>query len=287
MYEVTAEVTLLWRALLSSIIAGSGLHIEWFDHAAPTPIAVLWRRSDLGAVFMCGLPFSQSSPQPLLIAAPVTEQSASRGEGCYWSEFVVRADSRFYSVDDCFGGRLALTVPGSQSGCAAPLEYFESLAVTAGRTPLFAELVAPTITPIGALQAVIGHVADIAPVDSYALSLIRAYRPDLACQVRVVGQTTPTPMPALVASPPGRAGRTVLQAGENVASESFVERLSAAFLAAHATPSLRPLMDGLLLQRFSRPRPESYDVLAERFAATAHFWRGHPIAGIIHPSFVW
>ena len=279
MYAVSPEVGSLWGGLFSSIIAGTNLRVELLEHPAPAPLDDLWRRSDMGAVFMCGLPFSRAAPQPVLVAAPVPSPAAFGGEACYWSEFVVRRESAFGSVADTFGARIAFTVPDSQSGCIAALTHFAPLAARAsGPTPLFAEIVAPTITPLGALQAVIHGAAEIAPIDSYAFSLLEAYRPDLIARVRVVGRTEPTPIPPLVASPE--------PAAEADTAES-VARLSSAFAVAHSTPAARPLMEQLLLQRFVRPDPASYALLQERYAAATEFWRSRALAAVTHAAFTW
>jgi ABC-type phosphate/phosphonate transport system substrate-binding protein len=272
MYGVSPEVSRCWRLLLESVASGAGLAdagaaLEWLEHPAPAPLEELWARPDMGAVFMCGLPFSRTVPQPVLVAAPVPSPPAFGGEARYWSEFVVRADSAFHSVDDTFGARIAFTVPGSQSGCIAALEYFQTFDT---RTALFAEIIAPTITPLGALDAVICGAAEIAPIDSYALALLRAHRPDLTARVRVVGRTAPTPIPPLVAS-----------------SGGHVEALSLALLAAHTDETLQPLLEPLQLQRFTRPQPAAYEALAAGFAATTQFWRAHRLAAVAHPAFVW
>jgi ABC-type phosphate/phosphonate transport system substrate-binding protein len=205
MYAVSPEAAGRWRALLTAIVAASGISVDVIEHPAPAPLEDLWRRTDQGAVFMCGLPFSRSVPQPVLMAAPVPSPAEYGGEPRYWSELVVRRDSGYRSVSDTFGGRLALTVPGSQSGCVAALSFFMS---AEREPPLFAEVIAPTVTPLGALSAVVRGDADIAPIDSYAFALLGRYRPDLAEQVRIVGRTTPTPIPPLVAS---QAGLEALQ----------------------------------------------------------------------------
>jgi len=268
MYSVSPQVGSVWRSLICAIVDASGLPIEWLEHPAPAPLDELWCRPDLGAVFMCGLPFSRSNPQPLLVAAPVPSPPAFGAEARYWSEFVVRRDSAFQSVADTFGRRLALTVPDSQSGCLAALSHFESLYVPSKRSaPLFAEIIAPTITPLGALNAVIGGDADIAPIDSYAFSLLGVHRPDLTAAVRVVGRTIPTPIPPLVSSGIG------------------VDALSAAFAVAHEDPALKPLMERLLLERFIRPDPSAYDVLRERCSAAQQFWRTRRLAAATHPAF--
>jgi ABC-type phosphate/phosphonate transport system substrate-binding protein len=268
MYSVSREVDEHWRALLSAIIATAGAPMELIEHAAPEPIENLWRRTDMGAVFMCGLPFSRAEPQPVLVAAPVPAPDEYGGEARYWSELVVRADSDFQSVADTFGSRIAFTVPESQSGYAAALTYLAGLETTGPATgPLFSEIVAPTITPLGALSAVIQGNAEVAPVDSYAFALLRRYRPDLTSQVRSVAQTRPTPIPALVAS-----GQPAPE-------------LQAAFLEAHQNDAIKPLMDALSLQRFVRPDAASYAVLRQRYEAATRHWRSRPLARITHPAF--
>jgi ABC-type phosphate/phosphonate transport system substrate-binding protein len=266
MYSVSPEAAALWRRLLTAVIEHSGLDIELLDHADPEPISELWQRGDMAAVFMCGLPYSLSHPRAELIAAPVPAPPEFLRLPQYWSEMVVRKNSELRTLGDTFGGRIALTVPDSQSGCLAALYYL----MTAGdRFPLYEEVIAPRITPLGAMSAVIDGAADIAPIDSYAYRLLQKYRPDLTSQLRVVARTAPTPIPPLVASGPGLG----------------LEHLQAAFLQAHRAPAMAPLMTALLLERFVRPDPDSYDALRLNFAAASRYWHEHRLAATVHPAF--
>jgi ABC-type phosphate/phosphonate transport system substrate-binding protein len=265
MYSVSAETAELWRVLLLGVAARARLPLGVIEHAAPRPIDELWRRSDMGAVFMCGLPYSRAEPRPILVAAPLPAPPEFAGRPEYWSEFVVRADSPAHSLEDTFGQRLALTVPDSQSGCVAALIHLMS--VHPGKAP-YREVIAPTITPLGAISAVLNQEADVAPIDAYALRLLRRYRPELTARLRVVARTSPTPIPVLVAS------------------ISDVEPLRAAFLSAHRDGELKIALEGLLLQGFSHPDPATYRVLGERSLAAAAHWREHRLATVIHPAFV-
>jgi ABC-type phosphate/phosphonate transport system substrate-binding protein len=282
MYSVSAEAGTVWRELLSGIIAKTGVSVVVIDYPAPAPLEDLWMRTDQAAVFMCGLPYSRAEPRPVVIAAPLPSPAEFHGAPHYWSDFVVRKDSVFRTVQDAFGQRIAFTVPGSQSGCAAALTYLmaaqramraDAEAQAAPRAPLFSEIIAPTITPMGALTAVVDGTADIAPIDSYALRLLRRYRPDLASAVRVVGQTVPTPIPPLVAS-------------ATAASPKELALLQSAFLEAHQNASLKSLMDELLLLGFARPDSNAYAVLRERFDAATAYWSSHRLAAHTHPAFV-
>jgi ABC-type phosphate/phosphonate transport system substrate-binding protein len=269
MYSVSPEATDVWRELLLAICAQAGLPAEYIEHAPPAPLEDLWRRTDSGATFMCGLPFSRAQPQPLLVAAPVPAPPEFGDQAQYCSDLVVRADSPFRSVADTFGGRLALTVPGSQSGCVAALTYF--MGVDRAR-PLFAEIIAPTITPLGALCAVVDGRADVAPLDSYAFRLLQRYRPDLTVRVRRIGQTVPTPIPPLVASP-------------GVLDRDRLRILQSAFLEAHRNASITPLMDELLLRRFALPSVASYEALRLGFEAATRYWAVEALAAVTHPDF--
>jgi ABC-type phosphate/phosphonate transport system substrate-binding protein len=264
MYSVSPEAAELWRALLRAVIERAALPISVIEHHEPAPIEELWARPDQAAVFMCGLPYSRARPRPVLVAAAVPSPADFHGEPCYWSELVVRADSPFHSLEDTFGQRIAFTVPDSQSGCVAALSY---LTTAGGRYPLFQEVVAPQITPMGVMNAVIRGAAEVAPVDSYAFCLLQRYRPELTSQVRTVARTGHTPIPPIVASLPGR------------------ESLQGVLLEAHREPATQRLMSGLLLERFVHPDPASYDVLQQRFEAATQYWRQHPLAAVVHPAF--
>ena len=274
MYSVGTQAAGLWHALLSAVTAQAGLNVEVIEHAPPAAIDDLWRRTDMAAVFMCGLPYSRANPKPTLIAAPVPAAAEFAGSPEYWSELVVRSDSRFTDLQSTFGGKICLTAPTSQSGYAAALQYL--MAFDAARTakaggpraPLYRQIAAPGVTPLGAVSAVVAGAADVAPIDAYAYRLLQKYRGDLTSQLRIVARTARTPIPPLVASIDGVTG------------------LRAAFTAAHRDPALKILLAGLELSHFATPDPRDYDVLRIRFESATAYWREHPLAEIVHPAFV-
>jgi ABC-type phosphate/phosphonate transport system substrate-binding protein len=246
------------------------LDIEVVEHTAPKPLDELWRRPDMAAVFMCGLPFSRMEPKPVLIAAPVPAPPEFGGRPEYWTEMVVRKDSPFERLEDTFGRRLALTVSGSQSGCAAPLTLLRQMATGSGGAaagPPYDEVIAPRVTPLAALSAVVDGSADIAPVDAYAFVLLQKYRRDLTSAVRSIARTPRTPIPPLVASAPGP------------------DALRTALLEAHRVDTLRPLMADLLVERFVRPDPKAYDALRLDYERTTAYWREHALARRVDRAF--
>ena len=273
MYAVGTQAAELWRALLSAVTAQGGLNVEVIEHAPPDAIDDLWRRTDMAAVFMCGLPYSRADPKPTLIAAPVPSPAEFAGVPKYWSELVVRGDSRFHDVESTLGGTLCLTAPNSQSGYAAALQYLMAFDVArsragGARSPLYREIAAPAVTPLGAVTAVVAGTADVAPIDAYAYRLLQKYRGDLTSKLRSVARTARTPIPPLVASIEGATA------------------LRAAFTAAHRDPALKTLMAGLELSHFVTPDPRDYDALRINFESATAYWRAHALAEIVHPAFV-
>lgn len=268
MYSVSPEAAGLWRRLLTAVITHAGVDVALLEHTEPAPIDELWRRGDMAAVFMCGLPFSRSIPRPQIVAAPVPSPGDYHGRPEYWSELVVRKDSGFESIEDTFGRRIALTMPDSQSGCLAALHY---LMMTPGEFPRYREVIAPQVTPLGAASSVVEGAADVAPIDSYAYCLLQKYRRDLTSQLRVVGRTSRTPIPPLVASP-------------GLQRTGF-EALQAVFLEAGEIASIAPLMQGLLLEQFVRPDTDAYDALRLNYESTIRYWRDHALAATVHAAF--
>jgi ABC-type phosphate/phosphonate transport system substrate-binding protein len=273
MYAVDAQATESWRALLSTVTAQAGLNVEVIEHAPPARLDDLWHRTDMAAVFMCGLPYSRANPKPTLIAAPVPSPAEFAGRPEYWSELVVRSDSPFEDLQSTFGGKLCLTAPNSQSGYAAALQYLIAFDAArdgkaGARSPLYREIAAPAVTPLGAVTAVVAGAADVAPIDAYAYRLLQKHRGDLTSKLRTVARTARTPIPPLVASIEGATD------------------LRAAFTAAHRDPALTVLFTGLELSHFVTPDPRDYDALRISFESTMAYWREHRLAEIVHPAFI-
>jgi ABC-type phosphate/phosphonate transport system substrate-binding protein len=266
MYSVNQVTAAAWRDLLCGLAQRAGIELHYFEHASPAPIEALWRRSDLGAVFMCGLPFARAEAGPAVIAAPIPAPLEFAGRAEYWSEYVVPADSAIDSVEASFGGRLALTTPHSQSGCSAALaDLMRRLGTKPGCVPL-CEVIAAQITPQAALRAVADGRADIAPIDAYSLCLLRKHERSLTDRVRSVGRTASCPIPPLVAVRP-------------------CARLTEALLGAEHDPDARAPLETLELRGFTLPDASRYAELPGADAAATCHWRQHRLADVIDPAF--
>ena len=179
MYSVTAEAKADWHRVLGWVLQRADLDWDIVDHDAPAPLAQLWARKDLGAVMMCGLPFSRRKPRPTLIAAPVPSPPRYGGEPVYCTDIVVATDSLHASIEDTFGGVVGYTLADSMSGAVAVLDHLLPLRAKRG-TRLYGAAVGGLINARGVIDALAEGRIDIGPLDSYSHDLLKHYHPVLA-----------------------------------------------------------------------------------------------------------
>lgn len=256
MYSIDPETSRLWRLLLEWVIRQAGLPLDVIDYPAPQPLSALWAREDLGAVFMCGLPYSLADAPPQLVAAPVPSPVRYAGQPRYMTDLVVRADSTAMQLEDTFGGIAGYTVIDSQSGYFA----FRQFMATHRRNrrshdgPLYREVIGNLINARGVIDALAAGRIDVGPLDSYCHDLLKHHQPDFAAQVRTIASTEPTPIPAFVASPS-------LPAPD-------LARFRAAFASAGRADQISTVRAALLIDRFVVPDAGDYAVLKARRDAT-------------------
>jgi ABC-type phosphate/phosphonate transport system substrate-binding protein len=153
------------------------------------------------------------------------------GRPIYATRLVVKADSRFRSLQDTFDGRLGYTVEDSHSGYNALRHHLLTYRRKNGGKLLYRESIGPLTTPRRVIEAILGGSIDVGPLDSYALDLMQRHDPDLAAQVRVVATTDSAPIPFLVASRecPGEVvlalQTALMKFGDDVACAGLRERL--------------------------------------------------------------
>jgi ABC-type phosphate/phosphonate transport system substrate-binding protein len=246
MYSVTPAAAEAWRAVIGWATHAAGVPVEFVEHAPPKLLSDLWARDDLGVVQMCGLPASLRNPPPTVLAAPVPSLPRYKGQAIYMSDIAVKADSRFRSLEDTFGGVAGYTLKDSQSGYFA----FRTLLLTKYPRAKYRRIVGGLLNPRGIVQALVTGKIDVGPLDGYVFDLMRSGDPALASQVRVIAVTDPTPMPPLVATASLK--------------EHQVEKLRSAFLAVHTEKSLDQARQTLLVARFVVPELSVYDETKRR-----------------------
>ena len=227
MYSVTPEAAAGWRALLAEVTAAAGVPMAVIDYPAPQPLELLWARPDLGCVFICGYPWAKCAERPVLLATPIPSRF---GTPDYATDFVVRADSPYRTLEDTFGARVAWTVHHSHSGCNAPRHHLLAYR-TPARPRLFAASVGPLVTAGAVVEAVLDGRAEVGPLDAWWHELLKLHAPARAAGLRVVATTARAPAPPLVAAPGTDPG--------------VVAALRAALLAVGPRPALA--LDGFAL----------------------------------------
>jgi ABC-type phosphate/phosphonate transport system substrate-binding protein len=164
------------------------------------------------------------------------------------TDFVVRAESGFRTLEDTFGGRVAYSTEHSHSGYNAA-RYHLLRYRGRDRLALFAEVKGPYGRQRAVIQAVLDADADVAAIDGYAYDLLRRHDPAVAGRLRAVATTEPAPSPPLVASP-----------GLPLAER---ERLTGALLQAHEAPAMKPVLEELLLLRFARVEDAAFQLFLD------------------------
>lgn len=262
MYAVTPEAEAAWADLLGRVGEEAGVALRYEPYPAPRPLDVLWRRADLGAVFMCGFPIALGLAEVVPLAAPIPAAPWADGRALYRSDFVVRADAPFRTLEDTFGGTIGWTVEHSHSGFNAPRHHLLPRRRAEG-APLYARGLGGLVTARGVVDAVLDGRIDVGPLDGFWHLLLRRHRPDLASALRTVASTDRAPLPALVAAPS-------LPPDDAAA-------LTRAFAGAAARPWFGPLGEALCIAGFA---PASRDTYADtlRWAREAEA-AGYPAPG--------
>lgn len=246
MYALNDTVAAAWQRLFEWIAADAGVSLDVIAHPPPQPLSDLWRRGDLGCALMCGYPWATwrgPIERPTPLAVPVPSPVIFGDRPMYWTDIVVRADSRVASVADLAGARFAFTVEDSQSGYQAPRRFFAERAQETGGQ-LFRAVVGPLITPRRVVEAVVAGDADAGPLDAWWHALLRRHEPELAARLRVVASTPPAPIPLIV--------------GAAAMPEPQKARLIAALERMAGAAELADTRDALLLKRFVRADATDY-----------------------------
>ena len=246
MYSVTPASTEAWRTVIGWVSQAAGVPVEFIEHAPPKLLSDLWSRADLGVVQMCGLPASLRAPSPTILAAPLPGLPRYGGNAVYMSDLAVRADSKFRTLEDTFGGVAGYTLKDSQSGYFA----FRYYLMTKHPQAKYRKIVGGLMNARGIVKALVAGEIDVGPLDGYVWDLIRAGDPAFAAQVRLVAATDPTPMPPLIATAP-------LKPRE-------IENLRGAFRKAHEEKSLDAARKALLVEKFVVPDLSVYDETKRR-----------------------
>ncbi len=243
MYAVTPTVEALWRTLLRQVADDAGVALDYVPYPAPQPLEELWRRPDLGAVFMCGFPIALALAAVVPLAAPIPRAPWAQGRALYRTDLIVRDDAPYRTLEETFGGRAGWTVAHSHSGFNAFRHHLLGFR-TPARPTLYGEMTGNLVTARRVLDSVREGQLDVGPLDAYWHLLIARHAPELVAGIRTLTSTETAPMPAFVAA-----------AGTPPAT---LARLRGAFAAAAQRPWFAALAEPLRLEGFAEVTAASF-----------------------------
>ena len=150
--------------------------------------------------FICGLPYVRltDGERPIVepLAAPILDGDRYGGLPIYYSDVLVRRDSSATCFADLRGASWAFNEPDSQSGYGVTRATLASMGETRG----FFGRVVETGYHQRSIRAVASGDVDASAVDSQVLEIELRRHPDLAEQLKVVGQLGPSTIQPVVAA---------------------------------------------------------------------------------------
>lgn len=249
-YGVTPRAEAAWKELLIRIGREAGIAFDFLPYPLPQSQDKLWARRDLGCVFMmCGYPIAMRHFPVTPIAAPIPSASWAQGRALYRSDLIVKADSRFQTLTDTFGGRLGWTTQHSHSGFNALRHHLLQYRAP-DRPALYSHVVGELGSVRKLFDSVCDGAVDVGSVDAYWRLLLEHHDPELAARVRVIESTATAPIPAFVASP--------------VVPREIVERLTVGFTRTQRETWFQPLATMILVAGFAASALDDFHVIRAR-----------------------
>jgi phosphonate transport system substrate-binding protein len=190
-----------YRALVPALAAATGLDVELVEDAPWQARQHRFERGEVEVAFACGVYYTRQVDEggrPLaLLAAPVPAAARYQDRPVYFSDVVVRRNSRFRSFEQLRGACLAYNEPGSHSGYNIVRWHLSRRGLPG---TFFGRLI-----EAGAHQSALRRVAcenaDAAAIDATVLETELHEHPWLAERLRVIHTLGPSPIPPAIAAP--------------------------------------------------------------------------------------
>jgi phosphonate transport system substrate-binding protein len=212
-------------------------------------------RGDIDVCWMCGWPYAERAdraPGALeLLAAPVMADARYLDQPIYFSDVIVREDSRFHAFEDLRGASWAYNEPKSHSGYNV-VRY--GLARRHIDGPFFGRVI-PSGSHAASIDLVLDGTVDASAIDSTVLGAAGRARPDIVPRLRVVDTLGPSPAPPWVM-------RSSLASGVR-------DDVRTAFLTLHENAEGRTLLQQAGMRRFAAVSDQDYDPIREMAALAA------------------
>ncbi len=195
--------------------------------------------------WVCGLPYTwkaDDNPSAFeLVAAPVMAGARYRQSPVYFSDVIVRRDSKFKTFEDLRGARWAFNEPHSQSGHNITRYHLAKR----GEFKNFFGDVIEAGAHLTAIDLVLNGTIDASAIDSTVLEIAAVERPEILSQLRVIDVLGPSPIPPWVVS-------TTLPL-------ELRNAVRCAFLNMHTTAEGRAILAASQMQKFAAVTDADYD----------------------------
>ncbi|MGH7874160.1 MAG: PhnD/SsuA/transferrin family substrate-binding protein [Candidatus Binatia bacterium] len=202
-------------------------------------------RGEIEILWLCGWPYVDKidslRADMELLAVPVPAGSRYSNQPIYFSDIVVRRESRFNSFMQLRAAAWAFNEPRSHSGFNVVRAHLAELGMRRG---FFGRVVESGAHSVSVEMILRGRV-DGAAIDSTVLEWLLSERPDLAGQVRVIETIGPSPIPPWII-----ATRVPAQ---------LRRQLRALLLRMHREDFGRDILDRGRLRRFTLAPDGDYD----------------------------
>src|SRR5262249_2473588 len=152
--------------------------------------------NDFDLAFVCGLAYVVWGTETEPLVAPVLTDERYKGEPIYFSDVVVRRDSRFHSFADLRNTTWVYNEPYSQSGSGIVRFHL----ARSGYGPSFFRREMEAGSHEAALHLVAEGEADVAAIDSHVLATLLSSQPRLDGRLRIIHTLGPSPIQPLVAA---------------------------------------------------------------------------------------
>jgi phosphonate transport system substrate-binding protein len=231
-----------YRQVVAYLGTASKLETE-FVVESTSGFAALIAARQIDAAFVCGLAFVREAAAGTVVplAAPVMTAERYNDRPVYFSDVVVRCDSRLRTWADLHGARFVYNDPASYSGYVAVLH---SLYLQGESLGFFGSAEA-TGSHAASLDWIECGRADAAAIDSVVLEMELAQHPERAHIFRCVASLGPAPMPPVVMA--------------SWVAPAERERLAQGLTAMHATPSGQAILRQAGVRRYERVTDRDYD----------------------------
>jgi phosphonate transport system substrate-binding protein len=186
------------RAIAAYVGDRLGMAAEFVDDVPWPAREALLDAQEIQLCWLCGLPYvwkaDADAPVIELCVAPVMQSARYADRPVYFSDVVVRGDSRFQAFTDLRGGTWAYNEPRSHSGYNVVAHHLAQLGAPADFFGRAVESGAHQTS----LRMIANGEVDAAAIDSTVLEAELACFPALGDLIRVIDTLGPSPMPPWV-----------------------------------------------------------------------------------------